>query len=67
MRGAIPLLPNAPSWRGARLKHRDNFSYFTDYCVAWISSIKYISNSRQNKGDKYDAGLFTEGRTPQNK
>jgi hypothetical protein len=26
MRGAIPPLPNTPSWRGAQLKHRDNFT-----------------------------------------
>jgi hypothetical protein len=25
MSGAIPPLPNMPSWRGAQLKHRDNF------------------------------------------
>jgi hypothetical protein len=24
MRGAIPPLPNTPSWSGAQLKHRDN-------------------------------------------
>jgi hypothetical protein len=31
MRGAIPPLPNMPSWRGAQLRHRDNFTllYFT--------------------------------------
>jgi hypothetical protein len=27
MRGAIPPLPNAPSWRGAQLKHRNNFTF----------------------------------------
>jgi hypothetical protein len=26
MSGAIPPLPNKPSWRGAQLKHRDNFT-----------------------------------------
>jgi hypothetical protein len=26
MNGAIPPLPNTPSWRGAQLKHRDNFT-----------------------------------------
>jgi hypothetical protein len=26
IRGAIPPLPNTPSWRGAQLKHRDNFT-----------------------------------------
>jgi hypothetical protein len=27
MSGAIPPLPNTPSWRGAQLKHRDNFTF----------------------------------------
>jgi hypothetical protein len=31
MRGAIPPLPNTPSWRGAQLKQRDSFT-FTSTC-----------------------------------
>jgi len=27
MRGDIPPLPNTPSWRGAQLKRRDNFTF----------------------------------------
>jgi hypothetical protein len=27
MRGAIPPVPNMISWRGAQLKHRDNFTF----------------------------------------
>jgi hypothetical protein len=27
MRGVIPQLPNTPSWRGAQLKYRDNFTF----------------------------------------
>jgi hypothetical protein len=27
MSGAIPPLPNTPSWCGAQLKHRDNFTF----------------------------------------
>jgi hypothetical protein len=27
MRRAIPLLPNTPSWRGAQLKHGNNFTF----------------------------------------
>jgi hypothetical protein len=27
MIGAIPPLPHTPSWRGAQLKHRDNFTF----------------------------------------
>jgi hypothetical protein len=26
--GAIPPLPNTPLWRGAQLKHRDNFNFY---------------------------------------
>jgi hypothetical protein len=26
MSGAIPPVPHTPSWRGAQLKHRDNFT-----------------------------------------
>jgi hypothetical protein len=29
MHGAIPPLPNTPLWRGAHLKHRDNFTFTT--------------------------------------
>jgi len=29
--GTIPPLPNMPSWRGARLKHRDNFTVYHYY------------------------------------
>jgi hypothetical protein len=28
MSGAIPPLPNTPSWRGVQLKHRDNFTFY---------------------------------------
>jgi hypothetical protein len=28
MSGAIPSLPNTPSWHGAQLKHRDNFTFY---------------------------------------
>jgi len=27
MSGAIPPLPNTPSWSDAQLKHRDNFTF----------------------------------------
>jgi hypothetical protein len=39
MSGAIPPLPNTPSWRGAQLKHRDNFTFYREICsegVNWI-------------------------------
>jgi hypothetical protein len=28
MRGSIPPLPNTPSWRGAKLKLRDSFTFY---------------------------------------
>jgi hypothetical protein len=28
MSGTIPPLPNTPSWRGAPLKHRNNFTFY---------------------------------------
>jgi hypothetical protein len=28
MHGAIPPFPNTPSWCGAQLKHRDNFTFY---------------------------------------
>jgi hypothetical protein len=32
MSRAIPPIPNTPPWRGAQLKHRDNFNFtFTFY------------------------------------
>jgi hypothetical protein len=34
MGGAIPPFPNMPSWRGAQLKHRDNFN------IAFMVSLK---------------------------
>jgi hypothetical protein len=29
MSGAIPPLPYTPPWRGAQLKHRDNFTFYS--------------------------------------
>jgi hypothetical protein len=28
MSGAIPPFPHTPPWRGAQLKHRDNFNFY---------------------------------------
>jgi len=48
MSGAIPPLPSMPPWRGAQLKHRDNFT-FTFYtpvviiiCVVEAASLTFI-------------------------
>jgi len=42
MSGAIPPLPSTPSWRGAQLKHGENFN--KSIYVAFNS--KEISNSQ---------------------
>jgi hypothetical protein len=38
MSGAIPPLPNTHARRGAQLKHRDNFTFFTFtvFRINWI-------------------------------
>jgi hypothetical protein len=33
MSGAIPPFPNTPSWRGAQLKHRDNFTFAFTFTI----------------------------------
>jgi hypothetical protein len=33
MNGAILPLPNAPSWHGAQLKHRHNFTFYLSVCL----------------------------------
>jgi hypothetical protein len=41
MCGAIPPLPNTPSWRGAELEHRDNFTFtFTDTGFEVFTAVK---------------------------
>jgi hypothetical protein len=40
MSEAIPPLPNTPSWCGAQLKHRDNFT-FLPFTLPLIALIKY--------------------------
>jgi hypothetical protein len=37
MHGAIPPLPNTPSWRGAQLKNSDNFTAGMDTIIESIS------------------------------
>jgi hypothetical protein len=33
MRGAIHPLPNTPSWHGAWVKHRDNFTFIVSFLL----------------------------------
>jgi hypothetical protein len=40
MRGAILPLPNIPSWRGAQLKHRGNFTLHFTYKCNYLFIVK---------------------------
>jgi hypothetical protein len=56
MRGAIPPLPNTPSWSGVQLKHRDNFTFnFTPSKNNLLSmgsgAVPFHSNSHRMLGD----------------
>jgi hypothetical protein len=51
MSAAIPPLPNMPSWRGAQLKHRDNFTF--TFRGRMISSAQsWNANSNPTRGMK---------------
>jgi hypothetical protein len=40
MRGVTPPLPNTPSWRGAQLKHRGNFTFYLHHLLyAYVSKV----------------------------
>jgi hypothetical protein len=38
--------PNTPSWRGAQLKHRDNFTFTLYLFHVWFHFATYVRNSR---------------------
>jgi hypothetical protein len=42
MSGAIPPLPNTPPWRGAKLKHRDTFTFTFHILICNFLKIKMI-------------------------
>jgi hypothetical protein len=47
MSGATSPLPNTPSWRGAQLKHRDNFTFtfaFTQVYLGKTSIFQVLHN-----------------------
>jgi hypothetical protein len=50
MRGAIPPLPNTPSWRDTHLKHKEIKSLLTMSVVLRIT----YNNNNNNNGDKYN-------------
>jgi hypothetical protein len=44
MSGAIPPLPNMPSWRAAQLNHKDNFTfYLSPSCSLFILLVVLLS------------------------
>jgi hypothetical protein len=45
MSGAIPPLPNTPSWRGAQLKQRDNFTFYVQKLMYDITYIDLRSTT----------------------
>jgi hypothetical protein len=46
---AIPPLPNMPSWRGAQLKHRDNFTFAFIFTLHIFSTLR--RRRRKMRGD----------------
>jgi hypothetical protein len=54
MSGAIPPLPNTPSWRGAHLKHRGSFtvSYIIYVDDIWDSSVSEVTGYRGSISDR---------------
>jgi len=42
MRGVTPPLPNTPSWRGAQLKHRDNFTFYLYLVCVCVCVCVYV-------------------------
>jgi hypothetical protein len=50
MSGAIPPLPNTPSWRGTQLKHRDKFTFTLQPILglAKVQACKHLYNYFRN-------------------
>jgi hypothetical protein len=49
MNGAIPPLPNTPSWHGAQLKHRDKFALLSPkhiFVTNFTNSASYLLRNR---------------------
>jgi hypothetical protein len=52
--------PNTPSWRGAQLKHRDNFTFTLTYDDLSTQNMKTILNSQKvNVKKEYVVAYFT--------
>jgi len=49
MGGAVPPLPDTPSWRGAQLKHRDNLplSFKRNFIWTLFSHVMYENTGRK--------------------
>jgi hypothetical protein len=43
MRGAVPPLPNMPSWRGVQLGHRDKCTVLLPSLILKITSFKGLT------------------------
>jgi hypothetical protein len=54
MRGAIPPLPNTPSWRGAQLKHRGSFTFTSCVCVCVCMCVCKTECSKNTTPGIYD-------------
>jgi hypothetical protein len=52
MSGAIPPLPNTPPWRGAQLKHRDNFTFTIEITHSNTEKIIHVSRVNFSKHHK---------------
>jgi hypothetical protein len=49
MRGAIPPLPNTPSWRGAQFRYRDNFTFtFRSPTLLWVKNVMSLETVQSN-------------------
>jgi hypothetical protein len=51
MRGAIPPLPNTPSWCGAQLKHRDKFYFTTPWSFVHYLTKRHAMKTWWGSGD----------------
>jgi hypothetical protein len=63
MSGAIPPLPNTPPWRGAQLKHRDNFTFTFIFSKVLLETISFLFQN-ENSGlefTRYVDGQFSGG------
>jgi len=58
--------PNTPSWRGAHLKHRDNFTlvYRKEYCNLYLTFLKIITNTHVSTTTRAPVSFTSEQKPP---